>query len=91
MSLTVSTVAKRYEDSDTCLADEGTCMTNTTTSKASETRLGALLQTVKRGERELTLDCSSLTDSGYEIVVAEARARGLHCSGYRRVLLIRQF
>ncbi len=68
-------------------------MTNTTNGKArcSLSRLGALLQTVKRGERELTLDCSSLTNSEYEIVVAEAQARGLHCSGYRRILLIRQF
>ncbi len=62
-----------------------------TNGKVSVTQLGTLLQTVKRGERELTLDCTALTDTEYEIVVAEVKARGLHCSGYRRVLLIRQF
>jgi hypothetical protein len=58
-------------------------------TKNNGTRLDQVLDQVQPGKREVTLDVEGYTPEERERVIAAARARGLHVSGTRRWLLIR--
>ncbi len=52
--------------------------------------LEQFLRTVRRGERELTLDAADLSAEQRQLVVDTAKALGLNVAGTRRWLLIRE-
>ena len=54
-----------------------------------KSRLDLILDQVLRGKREVTIDTEELTDEQVERLIAAAKARGLHVSGTRRWILIR--
>ncbi len=55
----------------------------------AKTRLDLILDKVKCGEHEVTLDVDGYTKKQVERVRAAARARGLHVSGTNRWILVR--
>lgn len=54
-----------------------------------KTRLDLMLDQVKCGKREITFDLEGFTKAQAERVRAAAKARGLHVSGTRRWVLVR--
>ena len=54
-----------------------------------KTKLDRILDTVKCGKREVTLDLDGFTKAQVDRVYAAARARGLNASGTRRWVLVR--
>lgn len=56
---------------------------------SSRTRLDQILDQVKPGKREVTIDADGYTPHQVEQIIAVAKSRGLHVSGTRRWLLIR--
>ncbi len=55
----------------------------------AKTRLDLMLDKVKCGKHEVTLDAENLTKEQAERVRAAARARGLNVSGTNRWILVR--
>src|SRR5271154_236091 len=53
------------------------------------TRLDLLLDRVKPGDHEVTIDADGYTPEQVDRIYAAAKARGLHASGTRRWILIR--
>ena len=55
----------------------------------AKSRLDLILDRVKRGEHEVTIDTAGYTPEQVDRIYAAAKARGLHAAGTRRWILIR--
>lgn len=60
-------------------------------TKAKKTRLDMLLDKVRRGEHEVTIDTDGYTAAQIARILATAEARGLHAAYTGRWILIRDF
>lgn len=55
----------------------------------AKTKLDRILDTVKCGKREVTIDAGDLTRAQVDRIYATAKARGLHAGGTNRWILVR--
>lgn len=55
----------------------------------AKTKLDLILDTVKCGKREVTIDAGNLPRKLVDRIYATAKARGLHAGGTHRWILIR--